>query len=156
MSVGVAEICGDRPAMIGDPERMAAVAQAERLGVLQESHEPGAGDLERYPVPSSGSLWALRLAREQGELRGAAVRGDHQRPTWIGGPCLGPRHGLEAKGTAVPGGSGRAIRDEELDVIQLERGKLRVRAHRRFRDACSSLTAEMPGRLGLREVCGER
>jgi len=106
--------------MIKDSEGIAAVAQAEYLGVLQEDQKPWAGDLKRHPVPPRGSLRALRLAREQGELGAAAVRGDHQRSTGVSGPAFGPRHGLQAQSAAVPGRGRGPIRDEELDVIKLK------------------------------------
>ena len=120
MSVRVREIGGEGPGVVEHAKRIAAVAEAQRPSMAEEGEEALAIDPKGDPMPAGGPLGPLRPSLEQRELGAAAIGREHEGPSRVLGPGLGPGHRVEPQSAGIPGGSLRPIWDEELNVVNGE------------------------------------
>ncbi len=122
MPVGIAEVDRPRRPVVAHcqfPHLFAALGEYRVVAdVSEERVEPGSRDAKGDEVDAHVRAITLRLAREQGELRPGAG-GEHQWTGRIVGPVFVLRRDGQPKRALVPRRRHAAIRNEQLDVIDL-------------------------------------
>src|SRR4030095_15324105 len=123
MPVGIREIDGIGTIVIDDRLSThgptARVGKPELTSVLEKFLESCGGDAERHTAKCRFRRRRNGLALEQRQLCASLVAGNHQL-TVAGGPLLELGHDAKPEHLLVPCCRLVSVRDEQLDVIDLE------------------------------------